>query len=803
MPEQPKFEAPAALGEQERQAIKLTADQRSRQLELKIMALNIEQTSKMERDEVKENIAREMSGETEETFTKEQSQEMVPNLVFEAERLADYLPIKAAYNCAKIAKILQLAGFSFDEYLNKAGEYGEQAKKTMPQISPASLLPDAVMIGVNSRELKGLAMPKPAEVVATAAADPKLLAEYALVLPEDERDEFLNKIPEPRRRKVSAMLDRAVSKVLHSAVIEKGTPEEKQRKAVRLRVFHELKETIASRKPEDRKIARHLSEAMRLLGTDSKDFLVEILRDELEDRKFVAPEKLSMDHLPRAVKVLLEEFEDFRGNDLALKLAADERIHPNLSIWIFKKLVDNHYLEKDLEDWWNERRGQMLEKGRKQENQDKLYRLEILRKIVSDLGVVPNRAVVEFIADESKWKEKGEVLGLEERIVKIQESKAKFEGVKNSSEMVSLLRQNQTTAMTYYLLYGGNDRFDLINNYNFNKFWEILGMIDDLRINERPIKAFAEALTGSGNSTEQAKKIIERLRAGHYPLDREENSYQEVSFEISENAALKNANEQIGQVMGREQLGVVLLGPTYREILEADASDKAKQYAEKLNQATTFHDRSAAISEIESAFPDIKEQAKKHLTEPWIQLGEKMLLEISLDQVFTDRSVKIRGEDLLPKLDAKRIDLKRIKKEILVLLKGENKQVVDIQKKIQKSKKARAGLEKGLEKQEDEGRRRRLQSKIEKINEELSQLEERKDMVSQRMVSERFAHLSEAEKKAEIDKVSQEIMALTEKDPSAIFTYILMQVLDEEKLKESDLSLIKEMESHCRDRSRQ
>lgn len=39
-------------------------------------------------------------------------------------------------------------------------------------------------------------------------------------------------------------------------------------------------------------------------------------------------------------------------------------------------------------------------------------------------------------------------------------------------------------------------------------------------------------------------------------------------------------------------------------------------------------------------------------------------------------------------------------------------------------------------------------------------------------------------------------MALTEKDPSAIFTYILMQVLDEEKLKESDLSLIKEMESH-------
>ena len=194
---------------------------------------------------MKKPIARESSGATEEKFSKEQAQEKVPDLVFEAEQLADYLPVKAAYNCAQTAKILQLAGFSFDEYLNKAGEYGEKAKKTLPQISPASLLPDAIMIGVNSRELKGLAIPKSAEVAVVAAADPKLLSEYALVLPEEERDEFLNKIPAAQRRSASVMLDRAVSKVLHSAVIEKGTPEEKQRKAVRLRVFHELKETIA------------------------------------------------------------------------------------------------------------------------------------------------------------------------------------------------------------------------------------------------------------------------------------------------------------------------------------------------------------------------------------------------------------------------------------------------------------------------------------------------------------------------------------------------------------------------------
>jgi hypothetical protein len=47
-----------------------------------------------------------------------------------------------------------------------------------------------------------------------------------------------------------------------------------------------------------------------------------------------------------------------------------------------------------------------------------------------------------------------------------------------------------------------------------------------------------------------------------------------------------------------------------------------------------------------------------------------------------------------------------------------------------------------------------------------------------------------------MDKVSKEIIALTEKDPSAIFTYLLMQLIDEDKLTESDLNLIKEMESH-------
>jgi hypothetical protein len=56
--------------------------------------------------------------------------------------------------------------------------------------------------------------------------------------------------------------------------------------------------------------------------------------------------------------------------------------------------------------------------------------------------------------------------------------------------------------------------------------------------------------------------------------------------------------------------------------------------------------------------------------------------------------------------------------------------------------------------------------------------------------------MTEEERKEEIEKIGNEILALTEKSPSAIFTYITMQVLGEERLRESDIALVEEIESH-------
>ena len=52
------------------------------------------------------------------------------------------------------------------------------------------------------------------------------------------------------------------------------------------------------------------------------------------------------------------------------------------------------------------------------------------------------------------------------------------------------------------------------------------------------------------------------------------------------------------------------------------------------------------------------------------------------------------------------------------------------------------------------------------------------------------------EKQTEMDNLAKEITALTEKSPSAIFVYLTMQVIGEERLREQDVALIQEMESH-------
>lgn len=775
-------------------AIHLRADIRRREQMLKMEMMNIRQPWATEAMRAAEERIRSLiiaeakggaqisSDKTEDDLLKEAA-----ILQEKAEEANDLFPNLAAYHLARAAKLRLATGCNIGVELETIKQV--KIRPTEKQnTAAANLLPDAILLGLQRKLTEQASMPSKEQVASSAGDDRTLLADYALVLPEKERPEFLALIPDEQRREVAVLLDRSVSQVLHHSIIEKGTEEDKQRKEVRLRVYKELKQVLADSQKSDKKIAAALAQAMGKLGGDARLLLLELVRDEVEAGG-LGKEK-EQEYLPHALGILMNEFDDYRVNDIALQLVGDPRLAEPVRRSLLQKLVKRGYLSKDVGEWWAEK---SESSGRGIEQlQNRGKRLELLQKVITDLGVVPSKDVLEFLDDNKRWGKST----LAERVEKIRASQTEFSRVKTQKDLIDILGRDEQKAMVYYILHGGEDRFNLINNYSFEKFKEMIKLIADLRVHSEPIKKFEEALQNSGMGSYQIRDIITRLNAGHFPLAQGEQARQEVSFEVSENAPVKNANAEIGRVLGREQLGIVLLFPLYREYLEQESGNDAKTILQKMSVAQTFADRLAIISEFESARPEWRQKAKTELEENWRALGEKMVLEMTLDQVLAENNVPIRGEELIPRLNAKRLDLKRMKKDLLVALKGGNEKLDKLRSDLYKKRRARGQLTIGLEKQTDERKRVDLQVKVDALNREIADLEVQTAVATDAKVSDRYAHLAPEKKQEEMEKVGREIIALTEKSPSAIFTYLTLQVLGEERLREHDIQLIQEMESH-------
>lgn len=701
-----------------------------------------------------------------------------------AETKCDIFPRYAAFLSVRAAKCTEAAGADMNPDAIQTGEYLDTIR-TLDPCTPANLLPEAMLLGLRARQAAGLSLPAMETVAKAALDDPSLLADYALVLSEEDRNDFLERIPKEKQRAVSAALDVFVSRVLHQSIMEKGNKETDQRGKVRLRLYNELRKTLNNGGKDDKLIAKILAEAIGSIGEDTRQLLLEILRDEYEGES--DRETATAEHAPRVMKVFLDQFDDWRGNDIALRVAGAKETDRHLSIYIFGKLIENGYLSREVQQWWSEEKatkGQGLEPEK--------TRLEVIKRTVSDLGVVPSREILAFLSDDRQWGG----ASLDERIERIRTSQEEFLGITDNHDLARTLARDERKAMIYYLLHGGDDRFNLINSYSFGKFKEMVGLIDSLVLHEAPIDRFENALKKGGMPAADAEEVVQQLRMGRYPLESEARGRVEVSFDVSENALVKNANFEIGRVLGREQLGVIMLFPIYREFFEQENNEKAGVMLHEMKSAQTLSDRFALIGLIEEAHPDFRLRAIGELAENWRAFGEKMLIEFPLENVFGERSIPIRGEELLPRLDTKRVDLKRMKKDILVILKGGNKQLALLQRNIVQKKKARVNLLAGLERQLDETVKNALQEKIHGIEAELRVLEAEKAAIGDQKTADRFAHMTGDEKKKEIEKIGNEILALTEKSPSAIFTYITMQVLGEERLRESDIALVQEVESH-------
>ncbi|MFZ2881690.1 MAG: hypothetical protein WA019_01300, partial [Candidatus Moraniibacteriota bacterium] len=669
----PKKETPAEiLSVEEKRSIEARADFRKRGQRFKIEMLNLSKPAGNEAmlrawEKILNLVFQEAKGEWKESGdSKEDLKKKSENFSNEASENENLFPNFSAYLYSQSAKAKEQCGEDFDDELKSASECTEKSKD-IPKDTPASFFADATLLGIQFRRIKKLPLPEKERIAQEILNDAKLLESYALVLPEAERVKFLDLIPKEKKKIISQIFDVSTSRFLHQSIVESKSLEEVQRRNVRLRLHKELRDTVAKGEKNDEQIVILLSEALGSLGEDSRQLLLELIRDEEGEGK----EKKEQDYLSRILKVFLENFEDWRGNDIALKLAGDRKLNRHLSVYLLGKLIDNNYLSQDLKTWWSEEKAKCKD-GVEAEMQS----LEIVKSVITDLGVVPSREILNFISNDKKWKD----APLVERIEKIKASQEMFSGIENNRELVEKLSENENDAMIYYLLHGGDDRFNLINNYGFDKFKEMIGLIDNLKIHEKPIRKFKQSLIENGITEEEAEKIIENLRQGKFPLPKEQAS-QEVSFDVRENALVENANRELGQVLGRRQLGVIFLFPFYREYLE---EDKNENLIEKMKGAQTFVDRLALIDEIEAGFPGFRERAHVEMKDTWRALGEKMVLDVSLAQVFSENSVPVRGEEILPKLDVKRLDLKKIKKELLVILKGVNEKESNIQKNIYK-----------------------------------------------------------------------------------------------------------------------
>lgn len=807
----------AVLNDSEMQSISMRADIRRREQSLRRDVLNIESPGstdeqkdyyKAEIDAVFHNSAGTFDNEI---HSQEDTLKSNAVLLAKAVLMEDIAPNFAAFAYATAAKRAALAHLPCEEYMSRAKTALEKSAD-LPRLVPQTLLPDAILLGIQKRLSGKTELPAMKQVVASIGSNPDLLADYALVLPETERDEFLQLLPEKSRRIASALLDKNISTVLHQSLIEKGGDEEGQRGRVRSRLFKELGTTVEGGVKSDRQIAKLLSESLSSMGQDTKQLLLEIIRSQIERAQ--ENDGVEVDYVPRALKVFLDQFDDWRGNDIALHIAGDATAPRHIALYILKRLVKNGYLPKDVEDWWKKTRAESKLETKKisseKEREDatlsnEKYRLEVIALVISDLGVIPTGDILAFIADNKTWIQNGHVLSLDERIEKIKASQSEFAGIDTVQALVRTLKENSQKSMIFYLLHGGEDRFNLINNYDIKKFQEMLGLINGLKIHQEPLDEFESALQVGGLSTKDRKSITANLMHGHHALSPAMDTYVEVSFDVSENAAIKNANAEISQILGRKQLGTLFLFPMYREFLEKDSSDAAHDLLQKLQKSTTLLDRHTILAEIEAAFPQYQEEAINQLTPAWEQFAGKMELEheegervqIPLSQVCTEDQTPVRGEKLIPLLDKKRIDLHRIKKELLVYLKGENLETKRLRGEISKKRKNRESLLKGIEKQQSDSEvRAQLEEKISAIEGDIARLQDQLEAIGSMKVADRFADMSAADREEKMNEVSNEIIALTEKSESAIFTYIAMQVIGEERLTEQDVVLIREVESH-------
>ncbi len=560
-----------------------------------------------------------------------------------------------------------------------------------------------------------------------------------------------------------------------------------------------LTEAIANQNIEEVMLGKYLLGTINLLSTkEAKDALLGIARslasqDSIQYDQFLNP------HFMRILKTLAE-LDSFRGNDLIFIIAADENLPAHYSNYLFGKLTENKYLQFDINDWLRKRKGKRTERDKIRgwvrlpaDQELKQERIELAAiKMICRLGAAPSSDILDYLLDREETDLYELTLEeVAERVKFLEGYKQKFETVADQSELIALLTKDKNAASAFYLLNNGRVTFDLVNNYSFDKFKEMLELIGRLQIHEQPILEFRTALINSGMTSAQADQIISNLKHGSPPFGK--SSGELIRLDISDTTKLRDANRELADVLGSEQMGISFKVPQYRKYLNASDHLQAKNYLTKLINANSLAEATRLIKEIEKVFPDFETRLISDLSDKWDHFRKKSILPLTFESILKSSSNPVNGEEVIQALEQNRSALKRAKTDVIDALKHENPEIKRLQADLKKKQAVKEKLKGNLEKSPSNTR---IIEQIESIDKDLILLEQNLKQIKTNPIAQRYDHLPDQEKRELLEKTKKELEALSQKDSSLVLLDIIVEIIGLENLNEGEVDLIKEVASH-------
>ncbi|EKD56966.1 MAG: hypothetical protein ACD_58C00036G0002 [uncultured bacterium] len=340
------------LSSDEKSMIFMMADLRKKSQELKILVLNLPppelESLKNKYHETLALVKNEVDGNV--VVTKEEAQNYL-NEKGEKNRqkamlMADVAPNLSAYLLADVAKHEQLAELNFGETINYAKKMLDQASG-IPKFNPSSMLAEAMILGIQKRETEKMPMPAMEKIASSVASDPDLLKNYALVLDENKREDFINLMPENQRQMASIIMDHELAPFLKEKYINEK--DKWQQLLVQDRASRDLGKAVNLQFAVDKPTVKLLCETLKHIESDDSIKLLQKLGFQgLASEKDLEKHLKKISFEARIIKELAE-IDSAKGSSLVMKFLGKKEIPARFFRYFCLNLINKNFLTSNLQ----------------------------------------------------------------------------------------------------------------------------------------------------------------------------------------------------------------------------------------------------------------------------------------------------------------------------------------------------------------------------------------------------------------------------------------------------------------------